>query len=138
MHYQLFTVYCLLHKLFTFHALEAPQVFSMLFFHFLKSPMNLHRTSNNEFSFEGVELSGQLEDKELTLRKILFLPAQGRLITLAAPENILHFWEIEDNKIEKVVVFPGVFLCWYRIPDLHILSRSKQPYSTPSSQKLQH
>ena len=46
-----------------------------------------------------------MEDKDLTLRKILFLPAQGRLITLAAPENILHFWEIDDNKIEKVNYF---------------------------------
>ena len=46
-----------------------------------------------------------MEDKDLTLRQILFLPAQGRLITLAAPENILHFWEIDDNKIEKVNYF---------------------------------
>ena len=44
----------------------------------------------------------QVEDKELQLRKIMFLPGQGRLITQAGPDNILHFWELEENKIEKV------------------------------------
>ena len=54
-------------------------------------------------------MTGYLRDKELTLRKVLFLPAQGRLITLSihmggpgATGNVLHFWEIEDNKVEKV------------------------------------
>ena len=54
------------------------------------------------FGQPGVELSGHLASKELGLRKVLFLPGQGRLITLAGPGNVLHFWEIEDNKIEKV------------------------------------
>ena len=43
------------------------------------------------------------------MMKVLFLPAQGRLITLSinmggpgASGNVLHFWEIEDSKIEKV------------------------------------
>ena len=43
------------------------------------------------------------------MMKVLFLPAQGRLITLSismggpgALGNVLHFWEIEDSKIEKV------------------------------------
>ena len=54
------------------------------------------------FGQPGVELSGHLANKELGLVKVLFLPGQGRLITLAGPGNVLHFWEIEDNKIEKV------------------------------------
>ena len=54
------------------------------------------------FGQPGVELSGHLANKELGLVKVLFLPGQGRLITLAQPGNVLHFWEIEDNKIEKV------------------------------------
>lgn len=56
-----------------------------------------------------MELTGYLHDKELTMRKALFLPAQGRLITLSinmggpgASGNVLHFWEIEDSKVEKV------------------------------------
>ena len=54
------------------------------------------------FGQPGVELSGHLANKDLGLMKVLFLPGQGRLITLAGPGNVLHFWEIEDNKIEKV------------------------------------
>ena len=54
------------------------------------------------FGQPGVELTGHLANKELGLVKVLFLPGQGRLITLATPGNVLHFWEIEDNKIEKV------------------------------------
>ena len=41
----------------------------------------------------------------------LRLPAQGRLITLSinmggpgASGNVLHFWEIEDSKVEKVTI----------------------------------
>ena len=66
------------------------------------------------FGQPGVELSGHLANKELGLMKVLFLPGQGRLITLAGPGNVLHFWEIEDNKIEKVrseiseITFPYV------------------------------
>ena len=57
--------------------------------------------------FAGVELTGYLNNnKDLNLRKVLFLPAQGRLITLSSgslePVNVLHFWEVEDTKIEKV------------------------------------
>ena len=54
------------------------------------------------FGQPGVELTGRLASKELSLLKVLFLPAQGRLVTLAGPGNVLHFWEIEDTKIEKV------------------------------------
>ena len=55
----------------------------------------------------GVELTGYLSNnKDLILRKVVFLPAQGRLITLSSgglePSNVLHFWEVEDSKIEKV------------------------------------
>ena len=55
-----------------------------------------------------MELTGYLLDKELTMRKVVFLPAQGRLITLSismglgASVSVLHFWEIEDSKVEKV------------------------------------
>ena len=53
-----------------------------------------------------MELTGYLQDKDLTMRKVLFLPAQGRLISLsinmAGPGSVLHFWEIEDSKVEKV------------------------------------
>ncbi len=59
-----------------------------------------------------MELTGYLHDKELTMRKVLFLPAQGRLITLSinmggpgASGNVLHFWEIDDSKVEKVTTF---------------------------------
>ena len=58
-----------------------------------------------KFCFVGVEFSAFVDEKDLTLRKILFLPSQGRLITLATPGNILHFWEIDDNKVEKVSFF---------------------------------
>ena len=59
------------------------------------------------FGQPGVELTGHLANKELSLVKVLFLPAQGRLVTLArhscAPHcQVLHFWEVEENKIDKV------------------------------------
>ena len=51
-------------------------------------------------------MTGYLHNKELSLKKVLFLPAQGRLITLSSslhhPRNVLHFWEIEESKIEKI------------------------------------
>ena len=59
------------------------------------------------FGQPGVELTGHMANKELSLVKVLFLPAQGRLVTLArhscAPDcQVLHFWEVEENKIDKV------------------------------------
>ena len=51
-------------------------------------------------------MTGFLHNKDLSLKKILFLPAQGRLISLSSsldhPRNVLHFWEIEDSKVEKI------------------------------------
>jgi len=56
------------------------------------------------FGQPGVELAGQLEEKEnrMMMRRVLFLPGQGRLVTLSGPEQVLHFWEIEDGRIERV------------------------------------
>ena len=66
------------------------------------------------FGQPGVELSGHLANKDLGLVKVLFLVGQGRLITLAGPGNVLHFWEIEDNKIEKVGKF-YIFFCFTKV-----------------------
>lgn len=39
---------------------------------------------------EGVELVGQLEEKEtrMVMQRVLFLPGQGRLVTLSGPEQV--------------------------------------------------
>ena len=54
----------------------------------------------------GVELCGQLEGREL-LRQVRFLPAEGRLVTLASRDplhlNLLHFWQMEDTRLVEVV-----------------------------------
>ena len=69
----------------------------------------------------GVELTGYLQDKDLTMRKVLFLPAQGRLISLsinmAGPGSVLHFWEIEDSKVEKVTTFSNSIIFTNYISD---------------------
>ena len=66
-----------------------------------------------------MELSAQLEEKEsrMVMRKVLFLPGedqsqrkqenecrsgQGRLVTLSGPEQVLHFWEVDESRIERV------------------------------------
>ncbi len=46
----------------------------------------------------GVEFSGEHDDEQL-VSKLLFLPGQGRLVSLTVDNN-LHLWEINENKLE--------------------------------------
>lgn len=53
----------------------------------------------------GVELCGKVEGREL--RQVRFLPAEGRLVTLASQDplhlNLLTFWQMEDTRLEEVI-----------------------------------
>lgn len=49
----------------------------------------------------GVEFYGQHQSNESPVTKIIFLPGQGRLVTLC-DDNSLHLWEINESILEEV------------------------------------
>jgi hypothetical protein len=55
----------------------------------------------SSFGRPGVEFTGQQED-EVLIRKLLFLPGQGRIVSLTEDNN-LHLWEINGTKLEVSV-----------------------------------
>ena len=56
----------------------------------------------SRFGRPGVEFTGQHED-EVLVRKLLFLPGQGRIVALTE-DNILHLWEINGTKLEVIFI----------------------------------
>nr|CAG4651568.1 EOG090X00I4 [Triops cancriformis] len=50
----------------------------------------------NSFGSPGVEFYGQHKNAESTVQKLLFLPGEGRLISLC-DDNSLHLWEINSG-----------------------------------------
>ena len=57
------------------------------------------------YGHPGVEFYGQHES-ESNVRKILFLPGQGRLVTLTE-DNHLHLWEINGTLLQ--VCFSSIY-----------------------------
>lgn len=49
----------------------------------------------------GVEFYGQHQSNESSVTKIIFLPNQGRLVSLC-DDNSLHLWEINESSLEEV------------------------------------
>ena len=60
---------------------------------------------NFRYGHPGVEFYGQHES-ESNVRKILFLPGQGRLVTLTE-DNHLHLWEINGTLLQ--VCFSSIY-----------------------------
>jgi len=52
------------------------------------------------FGQAGVELSANHDNNEAAVTKIVFIPGQGRLVTVLS-DNSLHMWEVNDNKLEE-------------------------------------
>jgi len=50
------------------------------------------------FGAPGVELLGQHEGEEITVLRVLFVPGQGRLVTLTS-DNSLHLWQIDGSSL---------------------------------------
>ena len=56
----------------------------------------------NRYGRPGVEFYGEHQpdgDKNLVVTKIVFLPGQGRLVTLT-DDNSLHLWEINGSSMK--------------------------------------
>ncbi|XP_034242860.1 lethal(2) giant larvae protein homolog 1 isoform X2 [Thrips palmi] len=49
----------------------------------------------------GVEFYGQHQSNESPVTNIVFLPSQGRLVTLC-DDNSLHLWEVNESSLEEV------------------------------------
>ncbi|XP_014285464.1 lethal(2) giant larvae protein isoform X3 [Halyomorpha halys] len=49
----------------------------------------------------GVEFYGHHASSDISVTKIIFIPNQGRVVTLCE-DNSLHLWEINDNILENV------------------------------------
>jgi len=52
------------------------------------------------FGQAGVELSANHDNCEAAVTRIVFIPGQGRLVTVLS-DNSLHMWEVNDNKLEE-------------------------------------
>ena len=68
----------------------------------------------SRYGHPGVEFYGQHES-ESNVRKILFLPGQGRLVTLTE-DNHLHLWEINGTLLQ---------VCFSSIPQCDLKSAKK-------------
>ena len=52
------------------------------------------------FEQAGVELSANHDNSEAAVTRIVFIPGQGRLVTVLTDKS-LHMWEVNNNKLEE-------------------------------------